>query len=186
MNLETAVVGGARIAMIIGLIWAVASDLRYRIIPNVATLLVAAGGLFVLIVTSSGSAWANILMAAFVFVALLPFAWQDSMGAGDVKLIAAATLSEPLRGVVPLLLDIAVAGGMLACAYLFGGVIIRGHRRLRGAGGSQAKQVQTKLVQTVFGRFLQRGHTRRPLRATIPYAAAVLGGMMWRMMSGLG
>jgi prepilin peptidase CpaA len=184
MNIEAAMLAIARVAIIIGLTWAVTFDVRYRVIPNAATLLVAGGGLLVLLMTTPGSAWVSVLAAGLVLLAFLPFAWRDSMGGGDIKLIAAATLTEPIHGVVPLLLDIAVAGGILACVFVFGGLIFRRNGdSLHNGEHRNHGQHRDQRVRSLLGRFFGHRPTRLVLRASMPYAAAVLAGIMWRMMT---
>lgn len=175
MHIEAAATVIAKIAVIVGLVSATVVDTRYRLIPNMATSFVAGGGLFMRLLTAPGTAWVSLTVAGIVLAGLLVFAALRLMGAGDAKLIAAATLAEPIEGVAPLLLAIGIAGGILAAVYLLGGWAY---------GQNSASHSRLNNPPTVLARFFRHDPIRRALAEPIPYAAAVLGGFVWCTMSG--
>jgi prepilin peptidase CpaA len=134
------------VAVLAVLIIAAGIDLRRRIIPNKLVALVAAGGVIVGVLSRPSSILPSLLFGLIVLLALLVCAHFDVLGAGDAKLIAAATLMVPPEHVALLLIAIAVAGGVLSGVYL-----------------------------AAF----------RSLKATVPYALAVLGGVSFYVASEL-
>lgn len=178
---EPTLVVVAKIAIIVGLVAAVAFDVRYRVIPNVATSLVAGGGLLLRSLVTPATVWPSLIVAGAVLVVFLLLAWRSLFGGGDAKLIAAATLTQPVHEVALLIVDIALAGGVLAGIYLLGTRYRswwRGHRR-ESAKSHGAKD----RPKNVLARFFGQVPLKRAFAASIPYAVAVLGGVMWHLMS---
>ena len=107
--------GGGLAALVV----AAMTDLRRRIIPNEAVLVVAGAGLVLGLLSFQGWRWRS---AAAVALGLLVVLGQMTrlgiVGGGDAKLIAAVSLSQPPADVPSLLLHIALAGGGLALIYL--------------------------------------------------------------------
>lgn len=115
---------GIYIAVIIVLIWAAATDLKDRRIPNIQPLIIM--GLFGLLATwrliagdtiahaAGGPLVAGLLVFGFCIVL---FALK-LMGGGDVKLMAAVALIAGPTLSASFLLFVAVAGGVVALATL--------------------------------------------------------------------
>lgn len=142
-------------AVLVVMAAAAGSDFKRRIVPNEAVALVAVGGLVLSLLARPGSTFISLLLALTVMLTLLVVAHFNLLGAGDAKLIAAATLLVPPDRVAPLLLGIAVAGGVLSGIYL---VAFRAMKH----GGRRAT-----------GFFAHVRHADR----SVPYAVAILGGV---------
>jgi prepilin peptidase CpaA len=97
---------------------------------------------------------ASLGAAGIVFVVLRLLSGFGAFGGGDVKLIAAVTLGVPVIAMMPILLGIGVAGGVIALFYL-----VRERLRPRDEG--------------------QTSDAPRP-RLEMPYAPAILAGVVWQ------
>ena len=106
------------VAVLLVLVATAGIDLRRRIIPNELVALVAVGGVALNGLLRPGSILLSLLFCLVVLLALLVFAHFNVLGAGDAKLIAAATLLVPPERIGLLLLAIALAGGLLSGVYL--------------------------------------------------------------------
>lgn len=112
-------------AVVLG-IWATASDLRTRRIPNSLTFGAAALAFMFFLATGGLNALASSLAGWGVGLALfLPFFLLGGMGAGDVKLLAAFGAWLGPWGVVWAALYGAIAGGVLAIALALGSGYLR-------------------------------------------------------------
>ena len=101
------------------LVVAAMTDLRRRIIPNEAVLVVAGAGLVLRLLSFQG--WILAISAAVALGLLIVLGQMTRLGivgGGDAKLIAAVSLSQLPADVPSLLLHIALAGGGLALIYL--------------------------------------------------------------------
>jgi prepilin peptidase CpaA len=109
----------AKCGGLVALVVAAITDLRRRIIPNEAVLVVAGAGLVLRLLSFQG--W-TLAISAGVALGLLVVLGQMTrlgiVGGGDAKLIAAVSLSQSPADVPSLLLHIALAGGGLALVYL--------------------------------------------------------------------
>ncbi len=147
-----------------------ASDLRARIIPDAFAILIALCGLAMALRHGAGTLWIALLAAACVFLALGALAHYNIIGGGDVKLIAAVCLLVPPDRIPLLLVEIALAGGVLSCIYLALGFLLRFkpalYRALPGAPRPGA-----------FRKWLRREGARIARGYPMPYALAVLGGV---------
>jgi prepilin peptidase CpaA len=94
------------------------TDVRDRIIPNRLVVLTIAGGLLVRLTAEPYLIWLSLLIAFGIFVVLAYVSRHDFIGGGDAKMIAAVTLLVPVNQVLALLLDIALAGGVVAAVYV--------------------------------------------------------------------
>jgi prepilin peptidase CpaA len=91
-------------------------DIAARTIPNRLCLALACLGL--LARALAGDLLPGLLAAGLVFLLAL-LAWRCRvMGGGDVKLLAACALLPPPAAVPSLVLAVALAGGLLALAYV--------------------------------------------------------------------
>jgi prepilin peptidase CpaA len=117
MTLAAAIGGGLFVAL---LLWAMLSDLARFQIPNSVPIGLVLG--FALAAVLAGLPWDQaarhvaVAMAMFLVGAALHF--TVTFGAGDVKLIAAVSLWFGWPLVLPLVLAIAVAGGLVTLTLL--------------------------------------------------------------------
>lgn len=155
MSLTMAFIVVGKLLVFAGLISSTASDLARRIIPNRLVLVVGSGGVIFRLATAN---WHGVLAslgaAGIVFVVLRLVSGFGAFGGGDVKLIAAVTLGVPVIAMMPILLGIGVAGGVIALFYL-----VRERLRPRDEG--------------------QTDDAPRP-RLEMPYAPAILAGVAWQ------
>jgi prepilin peptidase CpaA len=145
------------------------TDFRARIIPNRVVAAIAANGLLLGLLSRPDRVWISLLVALVLLIGLGFIAHLDLIGGGDAKLISAVTLLVPPETIAPLLLAIALAGGIVSGAYL---VVFYAFPRAR----NKKKTMATRW----FGRLPQRFQRERMrvLKATsVPYSVAVLGGV---------
>jgi prepilin peptidase CpaA len=116
-------------------------DLKRRIIPNELVLATVAVGIGLRLVSASGMLWQSALAMAGTFLILGAIGRLGVIGGGDVKLIPAVSLLAPADHVLALLLDIAIAGGVLSIAYL---VARPGRRAAALLPGSNYARTMTK------------------------------------------
>jgi prepilin peptidase CpaA len=157
-------------ASLLALAGSAAADLRARIVPNEFAIFIALCGLAMALRPGAGQLWIAVLAAICVFSALGVLAHYNAIGGGDVKLIAATSLLVPPGHIPLLLVEIALAGGMLACLYLAGGLLLRRQPALyrRPTGTAQP---------SAFRKWLRREGSRIARGYPMPYALAVLGGV---------
>jgi len=148
-----------------------ATDLRDRIIPNEAVILIAISGFALSLVTRPGSVWVSLLASVVLLGALWTLVYRDVLGGGDAKLIAAVTLIVPPDRIGLLLLEIALAGGVLSVAYFAAYCV------LRRAPVSQCIAVNAACPTSGFNRFLRSERARIITGQSVPYALAALGGV---------
>ena len=135
-------------------------DVSRRIIPNETVLAVMVGGLAIRLVSPhEPSALWSLAAALVVLVLLGQLAHGGFMGGGDVKMISALTLAEPLRDVLPLLLHIALAGGVVATFYLLLGLIRSRHAAV------PAQSARAARAAVVF-------------EGSVPYGVSILLGLV--------
>ncbi|MBV9439299.1 MAG: prepilin peptidase [Candidatus Eremiobacteraeota bacterium] len=95
---------------------AAVSDLRTRRIPNLLPLALVIGALALHAFDGFPALAADVCVGVVAFVAgTLAFA-RGWLGGGDVKLIAAAAVAAGAGGALSLVLDVLIAGGVLAVA----------------------------------------------------------------------
>ena len=88
----------AKIAIVVAMCVAAGVDISRRIIPNETVLAVAAGGLLIRLLSPQDSpVLLSIAVALIVLVSLGLLGRGAFLGGGDIKMISAATLTEPLR-----------------------------------------------------------------------------------------
>lgn len=141
------------------------SDIMSRRVPNELVLLLAVGGI---IYSMSGGAWFHGLLSGFAGLALGLLIWLPSwllrlLGAGDVKLFAAAGAWLGPWGTVEAAIWAGLIGGLLSVAYLLR------HRGIRG------------VVFTISAlRIDPKGAIQRerddPTRKSLPYSVALAAG----------
>jgi prepilin peptidase CpaA len=153
------------------LLAAAAIDLKERIIPNSLVLIVAMSGVALRLLSAPALVWINLLVGAAILVALGRLAYHDVIGGGDAKLIAASTLLAPWDRILPLLVDVALAGGLLSCAYLAARHVLPRVPAPQAAGGNGTRSTRR------FNRMVRHECLRITAGEPMPYAIAVLGGV---------
>ena len=155
---------------------AVVTDIADRIIPNRLVLIVLCADCGLRLLAGAGSFAVSALLAVIVLLGLGGLAAYDFVGWGDAKLIAAVTFAVPASHVAGLLLAITIAGGGLGCLYLILRRVVR--RRVLTASAPNTG---------AFGA-LRRGAARECARIRanepMPYAVAVLGGVVYGLAMG--
>ena len=112
------VAAALRIASIVPFAAAVASDINRRAISNRTNLITFCVGAILRFTVEPRAFATSVLAAAAVYLGLAGLAHLGLLGGGDVKLAAAASFFVPAGEVPTLLLDIALAGGVLCLVYL--------------------------------------------------------------------
>ncbi len=153
------------------------ADLKMRIIPNACVILVALSGIVLSFALRPGQAYIGILAAGVIFLALGVLCHYDLIGGGDVKLVSAVTLLVPPDRIGLLLIYITLAGGCLSCVYLAGGYLVRGfpmlqHGAVEGGGTARLED------------WFKNEGTRIAAGNSVPYAVAILGGVISYLLNG--
>jgi len=169
-------------AILLVLVASARTDLRERIIPNEAVIFIAICGVALGLLARPGSVWVSLSVSIVLFCGLWILVNYDYLGGGDAKLVAAVTLLVPPDRIGLLLIEIALAGGVVSGAYLAaayalkrmhlsqGGVVpVRVARRTRGS---------ERLLPSEYDRMIAAENS-------VPYALAVLGGVGFHLLSEL-
>jgi prepilin peptidase CpaA len=156
------------------LLWGACVDLRLRIIPDRVSLIVAVSGLMIACTLRPSDIYASLTGFTVVFAGMCVLGYYDFVGGGDVKLIGAVSLLVPSSDIVVLLLEIALVGGFLSCVYLFA------QSRLRKESQSRpgARPIATQSSRLAIGRSFQQEAARIIAGEPMPYAFAILGGVI--------
>jgi prepilin peptidase CpaA len=155
------------------LVAAAGIDIMDRIIPNRLVVAVMIAGFALRLLTSPGTVWLSLAVYAVALGMLGVLASWLLVGWGDVKLIAAVTLLAPPQSVVPLLLAITLAGGVLACVYL------AARHVLRRSASSSGQQPAVPLIG--LAGILDKERARILADEPMPYAVAILGGAAYHL-----
>jgi len=147
------------------------SDLKDRLIPNEFVAAVAAIGLAQALLARPGLIWLSLLAAAVVFCGLGILSHYKIIGGGDLKLISAVTFLVPPDRVGQLLIEIALAGGLLSCFYL------AAHYGLKSQRASPTAAPEVARPESGHARMIETERDRIAAGASLPYALAVLGGV---------
>jgi prepilin peptidase CpaA len=143
------------------------TDLKDRIIPNELVAALAAIGLAQGLASRPGLVWLSLLVAVGVFCGLGIFAHYKIIGGGDLKLMSAVTLLVPPDRVGLLLIEIALAGGLLSCFYLAARCWLKSQSAVAKAAPSEGG----------FVRMIRMERARIAAGESMPYALAVFGGV---------
>jgi prepilin peptidase CpaA len=146
-------------------------DLRDRIIPNELVVAIGAIGLAQALLARPGLVWLSILAATIVLCGLGILSHLKIIGGGDTKLISAVTLLVAPNHVGQLLIEIALAGGLLSCLYLVA------HHGLKSLSASQLAVVEVAPPERGLAHMIQTERARIIAGDSLPYALAVLGGV---------
>jgi prepilin peptidase CpaA len=147
------------------------NDLKDRLIPNELVAAVAAIGLAQGLVARPELVWLSLLAAVVVFCGLGVLSHYKIIGGGDVKLISAVTFLVPPDRVGQLMIEIALAGGLLSCFYL------AAHYWLKSLSASRSVAVEVALPDSGLARMIKSERARIAAGDSLPYALAVLGGV---------
>ena len=148
------------------LLLAAIQDLHRRIVPNALVISLAATGLLLGALTRPVSLWINVIVALVVVVVLGALAHLDSLGAGDIKLMAATTLLVSPSQIAGLLVAVALAGGILSLVYL----------AFHFALNRLAPRASSRRRRRAIPRWWQHERARIADGRTVPYAVAISGG----------
>jgi prepilin peptidase CpaA len=151
---------------------AAGTDLKDRRIPNEIVAAVAAIGLTQGLIARPGQVWLSLLVAFVVFCGLGVLSYYRIIGGGDLKLISAVTLLVPPERVGQLLIEIALAGGVLGCFYLLA------RYALRSASATSSGAAEVVRPEAGFALTIQTERVRIAAGGSLPYALAVLGGAL--------
>jgi prepilin peptidase CpaA len=154
------------------LLVAAGTDLNDRRIPNEIVAAVAAIGLTQGLIVRPGQVWLSVLVALIVFCALAVLSYYRIIGGGDLKLVSGVTLLVPPERVGQLLIEIALAGGVLGCIYLFA------RYALRRPSGTSSGAAEAARPEAGFGLTMRTECVRIAAGGPLPYAVAVLGGAL--------
>ena len=184
---------------------AVATDLASRIIPNRLVLLVLCAGIALRSLSGPSSLWPGLLGPAAVLVTIGLLASRDLVGWGDAKLIAAVSVAVPVDRLPTLLLAIALAGGLLSCAYLATRFLLRrapgpayalpgpgasslppGEEDVDGRAepGHDEAGVPSPAWLSAIHRVASRERARIMAGEPMPYAVAIAGGVLFTLATG--
>ncbi|MHB8887049.1 MAG: A24 family peptidase [Methylovirgula sp.] len=157
-------------ASVIILAVAAATDLKKRLIFNELVAAVAVIALVQGIITRPALVWLSLIAAVFLFCVLGVLGHYKIIGGGDVKLIAAVTLLVPPEHIGQLLVDIALAGGLLSGVYFLAhhAFKTRAPQSIAAENGSSASAFCC-MTKPEFGRISPA--------YTIPYAVAIFVGV---------
>jgi len=160
------------ITSLAALIASAATDLKDRIIPNELVAVIALAGLLLCLAMRPGQIGISLLATALVFLALGVLCHYGAIAGGDVKLMAAVTLLVPPGSIGELLIGIALAGGLLSGLYLGASYMVR-----KACGGS-CDAIPENAVSSV-AEWARVESIRIASRKQVPYAVAILGGVIW-------
>lgn len=153
----------AAIAGTLALLTAAACDLAWRLVPNALPLALASAGLMLRAAEGIPAVLAAMIVAAAGLV-VLAAAWAAGLiGGGDAKLAAAASLFVPPANAAVFVLATALAGGVLALAFLASRPLIPARVRPARRGAMLPARIA-------------RAEAWRIRRGILPYAVAIAAG----------
>lgn len=118
MPFLAAILAALRLFNVANLLAAAQSDVRRRIIPNAIAASIFAGELCLQLAADPLTLWASMIVGAALYVMLVEQVHLGLIGGGDAKLASASSFLVPVGEVAKLLVDIALAGGVLCIAYI--------------------------------------------------------------------
>ena len=130
-------------------------DVRTRRIPNLVTAALLVAALVTRAALGAPQLLDGFAAAMLVFVVGFPVAALRIFGAGDVKLLAGCAAVVGFAGLLPLCVDVAIAGALLAI------------------GEAMRRRNLVLLAASTFGIFSGRAATAR---IGLPYGVAIAGG----------
>lgn len=151
------------------LCFAAARDIATRLIPDPVPIAIVAIGLAARLFDGWAAAGMSLLLAAAIFLLLVPVAARGWLGGGDVKLISAMAVGLPPALTLDLVVATVFVGGALGVAYILGRHLVP---ETRVAGGA-----------TLLRRVLAVEAWRIRRRGPLPYAVAIAGGGILLLIS---
>lgn len=148
------------------LVLAAVQDLHNRTIPNALVITIASTGLLLGALSRPTSLWINIVVVLLVIAVLGGLSHLDTLGGGDIKLMAATTMLVSPSRIAGLLIAIALAGGILSLVYLAVRFVLK---RLPPESRSHR---QRRAIR----RWWHHERARIADGHTIPYAVAISAG----------
>ena len=142
-------------------------DVATRIIPDEVSLALIALGVAVRLWQGWGPLGMSLLVAAGLFIALLPLCSRGMLGGADLKLVSALAVGLPPQASLQLLLVVTLAGGVLASIYLVAGKLLARRR--------EASPLRVQAT-TRLGRIASIEFWRIRRRAPLPYGLAIAIG----------
>ena len=130
----------------------------------------AAIGVTLGLIARPGIIWLSLLAAASAFAALGVLSHYRIIGGGDLKLISAVTLLVPPERIGRLLVDIALAGGVLGCVY------VAAHYGLKGLSATPAGARTRARLETSEALAIKAECSRIAAFGPLPYAVAIFWG----------
>jgi prepilin peptidase CpaA len=161
-----------QIAMLVPLAFACWQDLLLRRIPDGVAAVMALAGIFLRLRDGFQPLGVSLAVAAVLFAVLFAVYLRRSMGGGDVKLMVALALGYGPLTLVGFLFATALAGGVLALAYLA--------LRLAALPPRPARH-DAPLLRRLWAVERWRAH-----RSGLPYGIAIAAGAAWTMLPALG
>ena len=154
-------------------------DIAARTIPNRLCLALACLGLLARALT--GDLLPGLLAAGLVFLLAL-LAWRCRvMGGGDVKLLTACALLPPPAAVPSLVLAVALAGGLLALAYLALPLLLPASAPAPAPALAATRPAMTRPTGLA-GRALRAEAWRIRRRGPLPYGVAIALGTFFTLL----
>jgi prepilin peptidase CpaA len=155
----------AALPVVAGLLLLVAAalhDVAARTVPNAMSAMIAVAGFVARLMDQRLALGLGVCVAVFLAAAIC---WRRGwMGGGDVKLLAAVALLVPPSSVGPLLLDVALAGGVLAIAYLVLRALV------------PSPPLRRRRPRSFPARVLRAEQWRIHRNCPLPYASAIAAG----------
>lgn len=152
------------------------ADIRERIIPNRLVLIVLTIGAALRLLTAPELIAISLAITTVLFFLLGVLGHFGVVGGGDVKMISAATLLVSPERVFPLMIAIAIAGGVLSAVY-FAARWSLGKSEFATA---QASNLQTGSTRPgLFGREAANIRSGEPM----PYGVAIFAGVVFCIAS---
>jgi len=159
--------------ILIALTVSVVTDLKDRIVPNELVLFVAINGMSLTLLSRPELIWLNILLAVLVLFGFGIFARFGMVGWGDVKLVSAVTMFIRPDRLGLVLIEIAIAGGVLS------GVYLAAYHTLRNSRVYQTRSAVITAPTGAVNRFLRNERARILAADSVPYALAIFVGVGW-------
>ncbi len=151
------------------LLVAARADLNSRTIPDGACLALGIAGATTRLLAGPLALAGSAAFALLLFVLLVLLHARGVLGGGDIKLLVAATLGQPISGAVGLIAVTALAGGVLAVLHL-------ALRRLPRPAHAPAGSFWPRRVYAA-----ERWRILR--HAPLPYGIAIACGGVWALLT---
>ena len=143
-------------------------DIATRTIPNIISIAIMLVGITARLQNGWQSLAISMLVAASVFIMLLPLHARGMLGGADLKLLSALTLGLPPLGSYHLIVAVTAVGGGLAALYLAVRIVVRRFETIPAPIGRSRGCVARRVAIVEFWR-IRRG-------APLPYGIAIAAG----------